>query len=82
MELCIYDDVFDTIQISNEKLLHFKLSKSGQNLCVDKIAFSGPGHMYIHCSYVHIAIEVNPCIENVIVATYCHLILIALGVLS
>ena len=29
MDYCIYDDILDTIQITDKKLLHFKLSKSG-----------------------------------------------------
>ena len=30
-----YDDISDAIQITDQKLLHFKLLKSGQILCVD-----------------------------------------------
>ena len=30
MDFCIYDDILDTIWITDKKLLHFKLSKSGQ----------------------------------------------------
>ena len=30
MDLCIYDDILDAIRIADKKLLHFKLSKSGQ----------------------------------------------------
>ena len=79
----MYNDVFDTIQITNKKLLHFKLSKSGQNLCVDKIAFSRPGHIFNVATYIWplrsiLALKMS----FLIVATYCHLILIALGVLS
>ena len=36
---CIYDDILDTTPITDEKLLHFKLSKLGQNL---HVGFSGP----------------------------------------
>ena len=39
MGFCIYDDILDTIQITDKKLLHFKLSKSGQILRVDKTCF-------------------------------------------
>ena len=34
-----YDDILDTIRITDKKLLHFKLSKLGQILCVDKTGF-------------------------------------------
>ena len=37
-----YDDILDTIQITGKKLLHFKFSKSGQTLHVDKTFFPGP----------------------------------------
>ena len=36
MALCIYDNTLDVIQFADKKLLHFKLSKSGQILCADK----------------------------------------------
>ena len=45
MDFCIYDDILDTIQITDKKLLHFKLSKSGQILRVDKTCFPRPGHI-------------------------------------
>ena len=45
IDFCTYDDVLDTIQITDKKLLHFKLSKSGQILCVDKTCFPRPGHI-------------------------------------
>ena len=47
MDLCIamYDDIVDTIVITDKKLLHFKLSKSGQILCVDKTGFPRPSHI-------------------------------------
>ena len=32
MDFCIYDNILDTIQIIDKKLLHFKLLKSGQIL--------------------------------------------------
>ena len=44
MDFCIYDDILNAIWITDKKLLHFKLSKSGQILCVDKISFPRPGH--------------------------------------
>ena len=45
MEFCIYDDILDVIQVTDKKLLHFKLSKSGQILSVDKTCFPRPGHI-------------------------------------
>ena len=42
MEFYTYDDILLTIRITDKKLLHFKLSKSGQMLYVDKIGFPGP----------------------------------------
>ena len=45
IDFCTYDDVLDTIQITDKKLLHFKLSKSGQILRVDKTCFPRPGHI-------------------------------------
>ena len=46
MDFCIHDNVVDTIQITDKKLLHFKLSKSGDILCVDKNIFPRLGHIY------------------------------------
>ena len=46
MEFCMYDDILDTIWITNKKLLHFKLSKSDQILSVDKTSFPRPDHSY------------------------------------
>ena len=45
MELCIYDDILDAIWIADKKLLHFKLSNSGQIIRVDKSCFPRPGHI-------------------------------------
>ena len=50
MDLCTYDDILDAIQITDKKLLHFKLSKSGQILSVDKTCFPRPGHIYFFTS--------------------------------
>ena len=47
MDFCMYDDISDMIQITGKKLLHFKLSKSGQFLHVDKTCFPRPSHIYI-----------------------------------
>ena len=46
MDLCTYDDILDATQITDKKVLHFKLSKSGQILCVDKTCFPRPGHIW------------------------------------
>ena len=46
MDFCIHDDIFNMLHIANKKLLHFKLSKSGQILHVDKTCFPRPGHIY------------------------------------
>ena len=48
MDWCIYDDILDTIQIIDKKLLHVKLSKSGQILYVDKTCFPRPGHILLN----------------------------------
>ena len=45
MDFCIYDDILDTIQITDKKLLQFKHSKSDQILCVDKTCFPRPSHI-------------------------------------
>ena len=54
-DFCIYDDIVDTIRITDKKLLHFKLLKSSQILYVDKTGFPKPGHqniLYLHrCMY-------------------------------
>ena len=54
MDFCIilYDDILDTIQITDKKLLlHIKLLKSGQILRVDKTFFPRPGHKFGLTSY-------------------------------
>ena len=47
MDFSICDDIVDTIPITDKKLLHFKLSKLGQILHVDKTCFPRPGHIYV-----------------------------------
>ena len=47
MDFCIYDDILLMIHVINKKLLHFKLSKSGQILHVDKTCFLRPGHILL-----------------------------------
>ena len=44
MDFCIYDEIVDMIQITDKRLLHFKLSKLGQILHVDETCFPRPGH--------------------------------------
>ena len=44
----MYGGILDMIHVTDKKLLHFKLSKSGQILCVDKTCFPRPGHK---CNY-------------------------------
>ena len=44
MDFCIYDDTLGIIQITDKKLLHFKLLKSGQILCVNKTGYPRSGH--------------------------------------
>ena len=48
MDFCICDDILDMIQITDKKLLHFKLSKSGQILRINKTCFPRPGHIYYY----------------------------------
>ena len=45
LDFCTHDDILDTTQITDKKLLHFKLSKLGQTLRVDKTCFPWPGHI-------------------------------------
>ena len=47
MDFRMYDSIkfLDMIQITDKKLLHFKLSRSGQILHVDKTCFPRPGHI-------------------------------------
>ena len=44
MDLYIYDEILDMIQMRDKKLLHFKFSKSGHILRVDKTCFPRPSH--------------------------------------
>ena len=46
MDVCIYDSILDTIKITDKKLLHLKLSKSGQILHVD----DKPSHILRPCN--------------------------------
>ena len=41
-----YDDILDTIQITDNMLSRFKLSKSGHILRADKTGFPRSGHIY------------------------------------
>ena len=51
----IYDVVLDMIQITDKSynLLHFKLSKSGQILRIDKTCFLRPGYIYVNLIIKH-----------------------------
>ena len=55
MDFWIHDEIVDTIRITDKKLLHFELSKSGQILHVDKIGFPKPSHIY--CNQLYISIK-------------------------
>ena len=58
-----YDEILDTIQITDKKLLHFKLSKSGQILHVDKTCFPRPSHiLLLLCSYIIMCVHM--CINE------------------
>ena len=46
MEFCTSDEIFVKMLIKDKKLLHFKVSKLGQILCVDKTGFLRPSHIY------------------------------------
>ena len=46
-----YDDISDTIWSTDKKLLHFKLSKLGQILHVDKTGSPRPGHKYSYLKH-------------------------------
>ena len=55
MDLCTYDEILNVIQITDKKLLQFKVSNSGQILHVDKTCFPRPGHIFyiaIHALFV------------------------------
>ena len=63
MDFCPCDDILHTLWITNKKLLHFKLSKSGQILCIDKTGFPRLG-------YIHHNIIVCECVQyNIYVTT-------------
>ena len=59
MDFGIYGGILGTIQITDKKLLHFKLAKSGQILRVDKTCFPRLGHKYT-CD---IDIRSYPCVS-------------------
>ena len=52
MDFCIYDENLDTIQLTDKKLLHFKLSKSGQILHVDKTFSQARLHILLMCKII------------------------------
>ena len=70
VELCIHDDIFNVIHITNRKLLHFKLSKSGNIIRVDKTCFPKPSHMCIHILSYYIPYVAIAVITICIYASY------------
>ena len=89
MDFCIYDDIFNIIQITNKKLLHFKLSKSGQILRVDKTCFPRPSHILTQ-TFCQVEITMHVLLIKPLLATYtsillqrqsylCRVLLIAIG---
>ena len=62
MDVCIYDNIFDAIRIANKKLLHFKLSKSGQIQHVDKTCFPWP---VTYVVYMHVQLQLYICMLQV-----------------
>ena len=76
LDFFTYDDVLDTIRITDKNLLHFKLSQLlGKVLYVDKASFSRPSHIYscIHiCMYVYVHIYVCGCMCLCMYVCVCH----------
>ena len=71
MDFYIYDDILNTIWITDKKLLDFKLSKLDQNLHVDKTGFPRPGHIYTFICYVVLCItkaEFTECCMQILTA--------------
>ena len=75
MDLCmaIYDDIVDAIMITDEKLVHFTLSKSGQILHIGKTSFPLPSHTYVcicacmsmsvcMCEYLYACVYIIMCV--------------------
>ena len=60
MDFCIYDNILDMIRITDKKLLHFKLSKSGKILRAHKTCFPRPSHTYIYI-YIYISYIYSIC---------------------
>ena len=56
MDFCIYDEILNTICITDKKLLHFELSKSSQILSVDKTGFPRPGQILLLIFILHFPI--------------------------
>ena len=78
MDFCTYDDILDTIRITDKKLLHFKLSKSSQILRVDKTGYPRLGHICSYCMAPYFVVETfhNFCnyiiyYESLIYETFC-----------
>ena len=58
----MHDDIIDTIWITDKKLLHFKLSKSGKILRVDKTGFPSPSLLYIYRAF---CLSHQTCVEHI-----------------
>ena len=63
MNFYIYVDVIDAIHATDKKLFHFKLSKLGQILHVNKTCFPRPSHiLLLLCSYIIMCVHM--CIKE------------------
>ena len=73
MDVCIHNNILDTIRNTGKKLLRFKLSKSGQTLHVDNTGFSMLDPIYA-CSTVS---EYRACKQLlcVVLMFYCSILL-------
>ena len=78
-----YDDILGTILITDKKLLHYELSKSSQNLCVDKTGFPRPSHILCCGSGTTLKVRTKDWrLQNVGVSSFKGLIQGADGVAS
>ena len=68
MDFYIDDDILDTILITDKKLLHYTLSKSGQILHVDKTGFPRRCHIYIYI-YMCVCVCVTGFTKTVLIGT-------------
>ena len=63
MDFCMHGDILNTIQITDKRLLHFKLKKSGQILHVDMTCFPRPSHIQICQLVIYIYIYIYICTQ-------------------